>query len=102
MAEDISFLNQHFVISDNSMGKFEPTRFRADENQVAFEYDNTDPGKPKTHGIESASAFDLNPDSVRTLAGWLAVDCKDQKNCLLGSDSRPKNSFQSGGSCCRR
>lgn len=96
IAEDISFLNQHFVISDNSMGKFEPTRFRADGNQIAFEYDNTDPGKPKTHGIESASAFDLNPDSVRTLASWLAVDCKDQKNCVLGSDSRPKNTMNVG------
>jgi hypothetical protein len=96
MAEDIGFLNQHFVVSDNSMGKFEPTRFRADGNQIAFEYDNTDPGKPKTHGIESASAFDLNPDSVRTLAGWLAADCKDQKNCVLGSDSRPKNTMNVG------
>jgi hypothetical protein len=95
-ADDVSFLNQHFVLTDNQLGRFEPTRFGADQKQIVFEYDNTDPGKPKTHAVVSAPASDLDPDSVRTLASWLVVDCKDKKACIVSSDSGHENALHMG------
>lgn len=93
---DLSFLNEHFVVSDNAAGRFEPTRLHAQGNHIVFEYDNTDPGKPKTHGSESAIASDLNPDSVRTLGRWLEVDCKQDNPCVMAPGLQPKNTLNVG------
>lgn len=97
ITEGVAFLTQHFVISDNDAGRFEPTAFRASKTQVTFEFDNTDPNKPKAHYVESASATDLDPDSVHAdFSGWLHVDCKDQKKCVSQTDSADKNEFLVG------
>lgn len=92
----VAFLTQHFVISDNAAGRFEPTGFRTDDSHVIFEFDLSDPGKPKNHIVESALATDLDPDSVRDFAGWLLVDCKNQKTCVSETDSKEKDEFLIG------
>ena len=96
ISEALSFLNRHFVISDNSAGRLEPTGFRADESHIIFEFDYSGPSKPKNHFVESALATDLDPDSVRYFAGWLHVDCKSQKNCVSQTDSGAKNELPIG------
>jgi len=96
MAEEIRFLNQHFVIADNSAGKFEPKEVRTDEVEVFFDFDNTNPGKPTTHAIESALAKDLDPDSVRVFFSWLKVGCKNHGICVHQTGVGGKNEFSIG------
>jgi hypothetical protein len=103
MTEAISFLNRHFVISDNDVGKAEPTGFHADESRVIFESDYSDLGKPKEHIVESALAADLDPDSVRATPlspdlsrGWLYVYCKNQKDCVSETNNKDRDELLIG------
>jgi hypothetical protein len=93
----VAFLTRHFVISDNSGGRLEPTAFHADNGHVIFEFDYSDPGKPKKHSVESAAAKELDPNSVRAdFVGWLHVDCKNQRTCVVESESGAKNQLLIG------
>lgn len=96
IADGVGFLNQHFVISDNSLGRLEPTGFRADESHLIFEFDYFDSGKLETHHVESGSGTDLDPESVRDLAGFVFVDCKNQKTCVSESESGANAEFNIG------